>query len=770
MNSHNLDLPEVLIVSSYPQRECGIATYSKDLWHSLTERTKNQLSVQICALQNGDKKHPYPSEVKYILDTSKKEDYRNLAEQINNDHAIQLVFIQHEFGLFGGLYGNYLHLLLKYLRKPTQLTFHTVLPNPDFMRLMCVKKIAKRSQQLVVMTNDAKRILSKHYNIEEQKISVVPHGTHTAIQHDKQILKQQYGYSDKKILSTFGLISSNKNIENVLLSLPTITKKFPDVLYLVIGITHPEVQKNEGEKYRNYLETIVNKLNLAKHVKFVNQYLETEEILRYLQMSDLYLFNSKDRHQAVSGTFSYALSCGCPIVATSIPHAKEYLTEDTGILVDFEEPEQLSQAVNHLLENEDKRKQMGMNALHKSSKSTWKNAALNHIKIFEKSMDLGSNNYSLPEISLQHLVRITHHFGVLQFCKLNKPDIQSGYTLDDNARALIVCCYFFAQRKDNQLFLLIDKYLRFIGLCQQENGLFINYLDEIGGVSAQNANENLEDSNGRAIWSLCTILSMKTILPAAIINRAEIYLRFAISELQNFTSPRAKAFCLKGFYLLQPHDKHSTIDMLSEKFGNDLLQCYGNHKLEDWHWFENELTYSNSILPEGLLCAYLLTGNQRFKIGAKETFDFLIRHIVIDDRISVIPNKTWFKRGSERVYPGGEQPIEVAYFILSLNLFDQVFPGQLYYELKQLAFSWFMGNNVLNEMVYDPTSGGCHDGIEVTNVNLNQGAESTICYLLARLNMEDQHTIDSDNHFNKRANQFYWFKENENKIFIQQQV
>jgi hypothetical protein len=412
----------------------------------------------------------------------------------------------------------------------------------------------------------------------------------------------------------------------------------------------------------------------------------------------------------------------------------------------------MSHAINHLLANDHQLDQMRINVLHKNANSKWDNVAKQHLDVLKPYLSDIRMHYNLPDFTLQHLVRLTHHFGVVQFSKINAPDYTSGYTLDDNARALITCCQYYAKKRDGQLFILMDKYLRFISFCQQENGSFINYMDEAGQISHQNHEENLEDANGRAIWALCNLISLKDMLPAGMVTKAKMLFKFALTAIEGLTSLRATAFCLKGFYLYLKHEKNSEIELLSYKFSKNLFHAYESHTIEDWNWFENKLTYANSILPEGLLYGYLITRNEKYKNASKESFDFLLNHMIFDGKVSVIPNKTWFKKGTKRVVQGGEQPIEVAYLILSLSAFEKTFPNYIYAACKDLAFSWFMGNNQLGQVVYDSHSGGCHDGIESNNLNLNQGAESTICYLMARLEMQTNFSNKIHEQFPQESN------------------
>jgi glycosyltransferase involved in cell wall biosynthesis len=362
---NNPSLPQILILSSYPPRECGIGTYSQDLIKTLTAKFSQSFSTAVCAMETDTEKFRfYPDEVKYILNTTDDNSYYQLAKSLEKNARIKTVLIQHEFGFFKG-HDEALLYLINELIVPVLVTFHTVLPNPNPALKLNIQRIVASCEGITVMTQNASGILQKEYGVPAQKISVIAHGTHLVAHTDKKALKEKYNVEGRTILSTFGLISSGKSIETTLDALPAIVEKNPAVLFLAIGKTHPSVVKLEGEKYREMLEQKVVDLNLHNHVCFINYYLPLNRLLEYLQLTDIYLFTSKDPNQAVSGTFSYAISCGCPIVSTPIPHAKEVLGKDTGIFIDFENAPQLSNAVNLLMGDAQLRKDMSSNGLHR---------------------------------------------------------------------------------------------------------------------------------------------------------------------------------------------------------------------------------------------------------------------------------------------------------------------------------------------------------------------------------------------------------------------
>jgi len=760
---HHADaLPEVLFITSYPPRECGIATYSQDLVRALDNKFSDTFSLKVCALESDNAVHAYPDEVKYTLNTNDLPRYAELAHDINGDKNIQLVLVQHEFGFFQAGEDAFLQFLYE-VTKPVIIVFHTVLPHPDESLKTKVRHIAGACESVVVMTKNSAQVLRDDYGVAHQKISVIAHGTHLVPHLSKEVLKEKYGLSGRKVLSTFGLLSSGKSIETTLDSLPAIIMTNPDVMFLVIGKTHPGVIKSEGEQYRNLLEAKVDELNLRGHVKFINRFLPLPDLLEYLQLTDIYLFTSKDRNQAVSGTFSYALSCACPVISTPIPHAREVLRDNTGILIDFQNSPQLADAVNRLMSDEPLRAAFSSNTLQRVVPTAWENSAIAHALLFRKiagqtnsagysarSKKTGfpqalhrtekiSLQYRLPAISLTHLKKMTTEFGVIQFSKINQPDISSGYTLDDNARALITMLMHFELTGDKHDLEYLRAYLDFINYCQQPEGHFQNYVNADKRFTGQNEAANLADANGRAIWALGYLISKSALLPPDLIASAEAIMQRALPRTEMIHSTRAMGFAIKGLYYYNLEKKSLEISILIRTLANRLVQMYRHESEQNWLWFESYLTYANGILPEALLCAWIETGEPVYKEIAKTSFDFLLTHIFNGNGIKVISNKSWLHKGHEAipVAIGGEQPIDVAYTILAMSRFYKVFKEENYLLKMKAAFNWFLGDNHLHQIIYNPCTGGCYDGLEETQVNLNQGAESTLSYLMARLTIEE---------------------------------
>ena len=729
------DIAEILFITSYPPRECGIATYSRDLIKAINNKFSNLFSIKICALESGDFNYTYPVEVKYTLKTSLAGEYEKLAIIINKDDKIEMVLIQHEFGFFKEQEKSF-QKFLSDLKKPVIIVFHTVLPAPDKELKSKIKNIVSACNAIIVMTNNSAKILVDDYRIATKKISVIAHGTHLVPHLDKEFLKTKFGLKGRKVLSTFGLLSSGKNIETTLQALPAIIETCPNVLFLIIGKTHPEVVKNDGEKYRDKLVAIVKKNQLTNNVKFVNSYLELPELLEYLQLTDIYLFTSNDPFQAVSGTFAYAMSCACPIISTPIPHAKEVLTEDSGIIFDFCNSKQLADDVIRLLNDEQLRKNLSTNALQKIVSTAWENSAISHALLFEKVAG-GKKlmQYNLPAFTLNHLKKMTINDGIIQFSKINQPDIDSGYTLDDNARALITMSMHYKLTCDEKDLLYISKYLSFINQCQSPDGSFLNYVDKNNNFTDQNDNANLDDANGRALWALGYLISVNGLLPGPGVFEANEIIKKAIPHIENIHSTRAMAFTIKGLYYRNRVIKSKDNISLIQTFASRLVQMFRHESNEDWRWFEAYLTYANSILPESLLYAWMVTGTEQYKEIAISSFRFLLSKIFNENGIEVISNKGWLQKGQDPV-PFGEQPIDVAYTIITLSKFYDVFKEEEYLVKMEIAFNWFLGKNRLHQIIYNPCTGGCHDGLEEYHVNLNQGAESTLSYLMARLILE----------------------------------
>ncbi len=726
----------IAFLSTFPPRACGIATYTTDLMKAISSKFRDSyelIPIPIVAPQGLTNYDKAPLGLLQIADPLA---FDTLFENIQFQRNIDLVCIEHEFGLFVGQEVKFRSFLseLNAAKITVVITFHTILPRPDSRLLEQVTAIAAYCSQIIVMTQNSADILMNTYGISTDKITVIAHGTHLAPANNKQETLEQYNLLSKKVLSTFGLLGPSKSIETTLYALPAIIRQNPDVLFLILGQTHPTLLLQEGEAYRNLLEEIIERYELSDHVRFVNEFLSIESLLAYLSITDVYLFTSKDPFQAVSGTFSYALSSGCPIVSTPIPHVREVLKADMGTMIDFEASDQLAEAVNQILDDAPRLERIRHVNLQKMVKTSWQNVAIAHVNLFELLVDEKRDMmYSMPPLNLDHMFRMSTERAFVQFADISMPDLNSGYALDDNARALIAMLHHYKLYESQEDLGLIKKYLDFIGYCMQEDGTFLNYVDSDGHFTEQNEQENLEDANGRAVWALGEVVGLAHLLPERIVKPAIELLERASAHALLYYSTRSMAFTIKGLSFMRGKNYQTIVTVLADR----LVAMFTHESRGDWQWYESYLTYGNSVIPEALLAAYETTADTRYRDIAYQSFDFLLSRIIVDDEIHVISNKGWAQREQPRSEAkGGEQPIDVAYTIIALDRFYRHTKDEHYKNTIRTAFEWFLGRNHIQQIVYNPVTGGCFDGLEERTVNINQGAESTISYLLARLKME----------------------------------
>jgi len=413
---------QILFLGTYPPRECGIATFTQDISNAVSRSLFPHVKVKIAAMnRNGINIYNYPDRVRYQINDANIEEYIELAKKINSDKRIKLVNIQHEFGIFCGEYGSYLIPFLEILKKPCVLTLHSIIPNSDSSMEQVIKSISERVSAFIVMAEKGKEILQKEYNVKTD-IHVIPHGIPMISFESSTKEKKFLGYQNKIIISSFGMMGPGKGYEEVIESLPKVVEKFPNLLYLIIGETHPQVRKEQGESYRNFLEEKVKQLGLQGNVKFYNKYLTISEIIKYLKATDIYISSNQDPHQITSGTLVYALGAGRPVISTPFPHAKEVINKNRGILTEFKDSESFTNALLKLLSSPKERKNMGRNAYHYTRHMTWPNVALAYERVFNEYTDLTSKtNKILPPIKMTHLLKLTDNFGIIQFANNTTP-------------------------------------------------------------------------------------------------------------------------------------------------------------------------------------------------------------------------------------------------------------------------------------------------------------------------------------------------------------
>lgn len=723
-------------MSTFPPRECGIATFTADLVSVFNELFFPQEEAKVVALNvNELSRLNYPKSVVAQISQTKKKEYAEIAQKLNQTPSVKLICIQHEFGIHGGENGSHLLVFLREIKKPVVIVMHTILPasSANFKKYKeIVAAINDYVRCIIVMTKTSKKILMVDYGIHPNKIKIIPHGIHATHYQDTAKAKSALGLSGKTVISTFGLLNESKGIEYAIKALPEIVKNFPDVVYLIVGATHPVVLKNEGEAYRNNLIKLVFKLGLNKNVIFYNTYMPTEKILQFLQATDIYLSPSLNPNQAVSGTLSYALGAGRPVVSTAFAQAKEDVTKEVGRLVEFKNPTAIAGAVNEILKSKNTGIQMGKKAYFRTRKMTWQNVALSYMKEFMAIVpELSMKEKNLPKIKLKHLIKMTDNFGMFQFAKLTEPDPDSGYTLDDNARALIAVARYYEKYKNVTALKLIHVYLKFLEYIFNNPGCH-NYVNHDKTLNVErNTQEGLDDARARGMYALAVVAASKSMPPALRKKAAKIFkMNFNLNKI--VPVPRAAAFYIKALCEWLEYDHDIRYEDMLKKYCRYLVGLYKEISGPNWHWFEDILAYSNGVIPEALLLAYKRIGNQKYYNIAKTTLDFLASHSFKLNCCSPVGQSGWFRRGGKKTLYD-QQPEEVTSLVLALKAMYEVSGDARYEEKMRDAFDWFLGNNVLEQVVYDHTTGGCYDGVGEKEINLNQGAESTVSYLLARL-------------------------------------
>ena len=723
----------IVFLSTYPPRECGIATFTSDLLKNFDKLFVPREEAKVVAIDNTKlQTYNYPAKVIFRISENQPNDYLEVAKKLNAMPHVKLISIQHEFGIFGADYGKNILIFLKEIKKPVVVTFHTVLPNPVKELKSMVVNIAKYADRINVMTCNSKEILTQAYGLTKNKIKIIPHGIHSLLYNDGSEARLLLKLKGKRVITTFGLLNRGKGIEYAIAALPKIVAAYPNIVYLVIGATHPVVLKEKGEQYRDELTELAYKLGVQDNILFYNEYLPTDKLLKFLQATEIYLSLSQNPDQAVSGTLTYALGAGRPVISTPFAQAKEILTKELGVLIKFNDSSSITKEVIALLSDKERLTNMSRTAYFRTRGMTWPNVVLSYMEEFtELSPELSKKEKNLPKIILKHLRKLTDDFGIYQFAILNEPDPSWGYTLDDNARALVVAALYYSPNNSQLNKHLAEVYLNFLELATKNKSGFINYFtSERKPHLDRNLKENLEDAEARALWSLATVVNSK--LPIKLKKRAILILNKYCESFQNVKSPRAVAFHIKALYNWLLFNNSELTKTLLISHADFLLDRFNDNATEDWQWFEQSLTYSNAVLAEAMLLAYKVTGNYLYFKAGKTTLDFLIDQSFCGDICEPVGQSGWFKRGQKKKNYD-QQPEEVSSLVSALRVMYDLSDNLGYYKKMLKVFSWFLGNNLLNQMVYSQLTGGCYDGVGKKEINLNQGAESTISYLLARL-------------------------------------
>ncbi len=697
----------------------------------------------IVAMNDNDLEYEYPLEVKFTIRQEHQRDYIQAANAINYSGA-DVCILEHEFGIFGGLNGVYILPLLHKLEIPLIVTFHTVLKTPSYDQKAITLEISKMANRIVVMSNRAIEFLTKVYKIPAKKIEKIEHGV-PDLYYDSASSKKEFNFEDRTVLLTFGLLSRNKGIETVIRALPAVVEKYPDTLYMIIGKTHPSVIRHAGEEYRNFLRLLIKSLKLEEHVFFLNEFISQEDLFKYLSATDIYISPYLNEAQITSGTLSYAIGVGTAVLSTPYWHAQELLAEGRGELFDFNNSAQLGDMILELLDAPEKLQQLRQNALSYGKMIAWPRTGQQYnnlaatimkepvIKIRQETI---LDPLVLPPFSMTHIRRLTDDTGIIQHAKFGIPNLKEGYCLDDNARALLLVLMAYRQKKDPTALELFPIYLSYIHYMQNEDGTFRNflsfkreYLDELGS----------EDSYGRAVWSLGYLLGNAP--NDAYYQSGKLVFFDALPYCTKLVSIRGIANTIIGisYYLRSNRDDESISELLRD-LTQKIVNNYKSEKSNGWNWFESILTYDNGILPLSLLHAYEILNDEKIKNIALESIEFLTEQSMRDDYLSLIGNEKWYRKDEERsVF--AQQPVDALAMVLMYYQAFYVTKNKKYINLMFSSFMWFLGENDLRMNLYDFETDGCCDGIERYGINRNQGAESTLAYLIAHLRILRAHEI-----------------------------
>jgi glycosyltransferase involved in cell wall biosynthesis len=736
-------------IGNYLPRQCGIATFTTDLCTAVSEEFGSARLFAI-PVNDPDASYDYPEQVRLEIVQEDCASYERAADFLNFN-GNDLVCLQHEYGIFGGVAGSHILILLRRLKMPLVTTLHTVLRDPSPEQRLVLEEIAQLSDRLVVMSQHAATFLRDVYAVPPEKIDVIPHGVPDLPFMDPNYFKDQFGTEGKSVLLTFGLLSPNKGIENVIRALPSILENHPNVMYIISGATHPHIRKREGERYRESLQAMAAQCGVASQVIFNNRFVSAEELIEHVGAADIYITPYRQEAQVVSGTLAIALGAGKAIISTPYWHAKELLADGRGVIVPFDDPRSIAQATIQLLDDDAERHAIRKRAYLYSRSTTWQKTAQAYMASFQRARAerilrprpashgaaLVKAENSLPVLNTTHLRSMTDETGMLQHAIFSVPNCSEGYTTDDNARALIVDTLLNRRHRDGYdgRSELSRRYLAFLWLAfHNDTGRFRNFmsygrhwLEDVGS----------EDSHGRSLWALGTVIGQSE--DFGLRGAAGRLFEAAVPATLTFTSPRAWAFSILGMQAYLdwfPGDR--VIQRMRNSLAGRLLDIYERCHSDSWQWFEESFSYSNARLPQALLVAGSRSENKRMIDVGLESLKWLVAEQHRSDPDVFVPMGTsgYCAVGGEKAR-FDQQPVEACATIsASLDAFRLTADG-FWLDEASCAFRWFLGKNDLQTSLYDSSTGGCRDGLHPDRVNENQGAESTLSFLMALLEMQD---------------------------------
>ncbi|MFZ1041171.1 MAG: glycosyltransferase family 4 protein [Anaerolineales bacterium] len=751
-------IKRVAFIGNYLPRQCGIATFTTDLCESIADEFKGTSCIAL-PVNDVELGYDYPSRVRFELTEKDIESYRRAADFLNINN-VDIVSLQHEYGIYGGRAGSYILVLLRELRMPIVTTLHTILRDPDPGQRRVLEEIASLSARLVVMSERGAEFLREIYHVPAEKIDLIPHGIPDVPFEDPSFHKDLFGVEGKTVLLSFGLLSANKGIENVISALPAILAKHPNVVYIVLGATHPQVLRNEGETYRLSLQWLAQQKGVESNVIFYNRFVALDELVQFISASDIYITPYLDEAQITSGTLAYTVGAGKAVISTPYWYAEEMLAEDRGALVPFRDPQALAEQVIDLLDNEARRHAMRKRAYMFGRDMIWPQVARRYMQSFERARTerrhfaqagfvvkpLDERPQELPPLKLDHLHHMTDQTGILQHATFTVPNYGEGYTTDDNARALMVSALLeeLGVREATQL---ATRYLAFLWYAfNNETTRFRNFMDYQRQWLEDSGSD---DSHGRALWALGTVLGRSN--KPTLHNMAGRIFEQSLLGILKTTSPRAWAFALIGIHeYLGRFAGDRRASQVREELAGRLLMLYQNNRSDEWRWFEQSLTYCNAALSHAmLLCGESIPNTEMTEAGLESLRWLADLQSADTDGGHFVPigSNGFYPRGGERAR-FDQQPVE-AQAMVSACLEAYRLTGEKDWRKEaRRAFEWFLGRNDLNRPVYDPTTGGCRDGLHPDRPNENQGAESTLAFLQSLLELRlAENLIRTDEHY-----------------------
>jgi len=735
------------LVASYPPRQCGIATFTADLVAALTA-VSAETRLTAVAINDMPEGYAYPQEVGFEISQHVLGDYKLAAEYINMSRT-SVVCLQHEFGLFGGDDGSHILNMLSRLRMPAVVVLHTVLKDPSKSQRAVLCELARLTDRLIVMSDVGRSLLKDVYDVREDQIATIPHGIPDTAFVDSSYYKEQFGVDSKKVLLTFGLLSPNKGIEHMLRALPAIVERHPDVVYAVVGATHPHLKRSRGEAYRLSLHRIARDMGVEEHVVFHNRFVDIRELCEFLGSADVYVTPYLNEAQAVSGTLAYAMGTGKAVVSTPYWHATEMLAEGRGVIVPFGASDELAAAVNHLFDDDHARNAMRKRAYDYSRASVWTEVARSYLRVFDGvcserrrrprrafSSALGHPPTSVPEPSLSHLDALTDDTGILQHAKFTVPARQHGYCTDDNARAVIVTARLRPYvRQRAHLDQLAVRYLAFLAHAfDDETRVFRNFM---GYDRSWLEKEGSPDCQGRAVWALGVAATRGT--DSQQLLAAELF-RAALDKAEDVSDLRTVSFVLMGIAeYLERFAGDTAVQRLRTSLVERLAGAFHDSAAADeWPFPYDKLTYANAALPHALLIAGRTTDQAVLVEMGLRTLTWLLSLQTEAGRFSPVGNSGFYPRhGTKARFD--QQPIEADTTLAACAEAFRVTGDQIWLDQATRCFHWYLGQNDLGVSLYDPATGGCCDGLSSTGASENQGAESTLAWLHALAEMHKLH-------------------------------